>query len=194
MLPQPALRAVANQHMIYATLAAVAVVVLSTLARIRWAQDSARRALSAQNPKHWEWRLTCLLARLLMPSVLAVLLLLLISAAFDGPLATNRWAIGLAILTGVLGNHIDREIANGWRPFWQLCHDSLRAVLPTFPTGDHEPHGASQQDCQALEFNIWHTSLLSRETRDIALRRIFRSSPHPQSGSNSTKPKRGDLH
>lgn len=164
--------------MLYAVTLASATLVLAAAARVSLARSAARHALRRQDPDDVWWRLSCLAARLLLPSVLAVVLLLLISAALEGPLTTARWAVGLAVFVGVLGNHIDREVAGGWSPFWQQCHDSLRAVLPTFPDARHTRHGDADDDCQALQFNAWHMSLLHAEERPIALKKIFTASPH----------------
>lgn len=164
--------------MLYGLTAAGAVLTLAAAARLTLAKSAAQRALRDRNPGSWRWRLSCLAARLLLPSALAVVLLLLVSAALEGPLTTDRWAVGLAVVVGVLGNHIDREVASGWLPFWQQCHDSLRDVLPTFPDARHTKHGERDDDCQALQFNAWHMSLLHSDERPVALNRIFTASPH----------------
>jgi hypothetical protein len=163
---------------VYALTVAGAALVLAAAARLTLAKDAALRALRDQNPRSVWWRVSCLAARLLLPSFLAVVLLLLVSAALEGPLTTDRWAVGLGVFVGVLGNHVDREVASGWLPFWKQCHDSLRSVLPTFPDARHTGHGEAEDDCQALQFNAWHTSLLHPDERPIALERIFRASPH----------------
>ena len=164
--------------MLYGLTVAAAVLVLAAACRLTLAQSAARRALRRQDKNSWAWRLSCLGARLVLPAALTVVLLLLVAAALDGPLTTDRWAVGLAVVVGVLGNHVDREVASGWLPFWQQCHDSLRAALPTFPDAKHTPHGKSDVDCQALQCNAWHLSLLHPEERPIALDRIFTADPH----------------
>ncbi|HVK21538.1 MAG TPA: hypothetical protein VM677_09295 [Actinokineospora sp.] len=166
--------------MVYALIATILVAAVSVTARWGWAKDAAFRALRDRNPKSIEWRGACFLARLLVPAVLAVILVVLIGAALDdGPLSATNWAIALAVVTGVIGNHVDREVAGGWGPFWLRCHDSLREVLPVFMDVEHVDHGTSAVDCQALQYNLWHKSLLSADSRPIALARIFGADPHP---------------
>jgi hypothetical protein len=165
--------------MIYAITAAVVLLVLSAAGRLYWATDAARRALAARDANHLEWRVSCLASRLLLPSALAVILLFLISASFGGPLTTQRWSVGLAVVVGVIGNHIDREVAGGWQPYWQQAHDSLRAVLPTYKDSrEHPQHGTGEYDCQALQFNMWHPRVLEKDERDDALDRIFKADRH----------------
>jgi hypothetical protein len=175
VLPQCPLSA----GMIYAITAAVVLLTVSVAGRWFWAAEAARRALRAQNPRHLEWRISCFASRLLMPSILAVVLLFLICASLGGPLTTQRWSVGLAVFVGVIGNHVDREVANGWQPFWKQCHDALRAVLPTFvDPASHEAHGRDALDCQALQFNMCHTYLLNADERPRALKLVFSADRH----------------
>lgn len=160
---------------------------VTAFARWRWCPQAARRALEARNHNRWEWRLSCLAYRLLGPSLLAVLAVLLVWVAFEGRLGSNEWAIALAIVTGVLGNHVDREIASGWLPYWEAARSSLRAVLPVFPDG-HEQHGRNWMDCQALQFNSLQRALLNPPERSEALKRIFEADPHRTEASQQLQP------
>jgi hypothetical protein len=165
--------------MIIALAAVSAVLVVSAAARAGWTKNAALRALKAGDPARREWRLSCAIARLFAPAFLSIVLLLLVGASLGGVLTTDRWAVGLAVVTAVLGNHVDREISGGWTGFWDQCRRSLWSALPTFPTGRHRQHGKSELDCQALQCGAWHSSLLHPGERASALKHIFEASPHP---------------
>lgn len=168
--------------MTYSVIAAVTVLVVASVARRYWSPAAARRALRAQHPRHLEWRISCLTARLLVPAVLAGIVLVIVAVTLRDEPPANGWGVALGVAIGVLGNHVDREVSGGWH-LWNERQHSLSAVLPTFPSRSDKPrhvtHGSSDDDCQALQFNMCYTSFEHPLEREPCLLRVFAASPHP---------------
>lgn len=165
--------------MIYGLTAACAVLVAAVAARLIWRPAATQRALATSDPTRFEWRLSCLLSGFIAPTALIILVMLVVGAALEGPLTTDRWAVSLAIVISVIANHAYYELTKSRAAYWRQCHDSLRAALPVFVNHEHIPHDKNEYDCQALKFNEWHTSILEPMTRKHTLKEIFNASPHP---------------
>ena len=159
-------------------LAACMLVLGLSLAGRLGARRAARHALTSQNYRDAFWRLDCLAARMLVPSVLAVIGFSLaaatqMSSLSEGP---QGWVIGFG--TGILACYVFQEMGNSRASYWQECTRSLRKALPTFPDGIHVAHGKNSSDCQALEYNAWFTKLLDSAERPEILKAIFAADPH----------------
>lgn len=152
------------------------------VARWQWVPRATWRALEHQDPTRREWRLACMLARLLGPSVaivvVAVLFLIAQPRANSDVGGLVVFVAGLA--SGVVSKQIFQELTGGAVPYWRQVVAALRAALPTFPGGQDE-HGSTCADegCQALVFNQYWGQLSDPAARPYVLRKIFSAAPHP---------------
>ena len=162
--------------MCYILVACLIVLALSVAGRMG-ARRAARHALASQNSQDAFWRLDCLAARMLVPSVLAVIAFLLAAATQTSPSNSPQgWVLGFG--SGILASYVFQELGDSRASYWQECTRSLRKALPTFPDGIHKAHGTNSLDCQALTFNSWFTKLLDRDERPEILKNIFTADPH----------------
>jgi hypothetical protein len=178
---------------------AVSIATLCFTARIWWAPRAATRALRRHDYNYREWRLSCLISRLLPPAVVIAATAVLLVASDISDLSLDAGAQGFVIglVSGVLSNQLFEEIRAGGRAYWQQCHDSLRRVLPVYSgTNGRQDHAAecAVENCQALMFNERREYLFeSKEARDSQLEAIFSAPAHPVNPSAlEAKGKRDD--
>jgi hypothetical protein len=155
--------------------AAVAVVALCAYSRYGLSKTLARQVLVTQGHSRSlriAWSASCVLSSAVASSVVLLLLATLIAVtATETDLPDGGIGIMLAVALGVVGNHIDRQMSNGWALYWGQVHRSLRAVLTRI-----ERAGKRAPPCQRTRFNGVHADLLDWDpmAREQALAGILR--------------------
>jgi uncharacterized membrane protein YeaQ/YmgE (transglycosylase-associated protein family) len=109
------------------------------------------------------------LSSFLPTAIVLVILAVLVDYTAKHNVPAEGIGLILAVGVGIVGNHVDRQVSDGYGSYWRKIHDSMRTALASAPIT--QPQGFP--NCQLTRFNSTHTLISDEDGRKDAVSSIL---------------------